>query len=155
MLRIDLSKRTVYKLGISFLRFPKRFYSADGHPVYSGQSKFGYLWMRYNYHLIKHPMQTKMLSAGFIAFAADIVCQVSFPADEMTDNKEGQRTKESSPFWKISWRRTFSMAAINMCLVSPMQHFWYGFLSTRIIGKSFFSAVQRVAIDQTFFTPCY
>jgi hypothetical protein len=110
------------------------------------QSSFTKLFEKYNYHLNENPILTKSITAGIIAFIADIICQVYFPANKEEDMKK-------SPLERINWRRTANFTFINLFLVPPVMHWWYGLLSTKIVGTSFIAAVKRVIIDQSLFAP--
>jgi hypothetical protein len=110
------------------------------------QSPFTRLFEKYNYHLNENPIITKSITAGIIAFIADILCQVYFPANKEEDMKK-------SPLERINWRRTANFTFINLVIVPPVMHWWYGLLSTKIVGTSFTAAVKRVVIDQSLFAP--
>ena len=122
-----------------FQRYTKRFFSTSSNT----NGKNGNLWEKYNYHLVENPIVTKSVTAGIIAFIADIVCQTYFPSPE--DAKK--------PNERMNWRRTLNFTFLNGVIVSPIMHYWYGFLSVRIVGTNLLAAVKRVAIDQSLFAP--
>lgn len=122
--------------------FGKRFFFVGKSSL--EQTKLGVLWENYNHHLFINPILTKSITAGIIAFAADVVCQTVFPTPE----------KAKIP-WKdrIDWNRTFNFTLLSTCVFPPITHYWYEFLSTKIIGNNFTSAIKRVACDQILFAP--
>lgn len=103
------------------------------------------LWERYNHQLVTNPIPTKCISAGLIAFVADIVCQTYFPSDG--------KLKEKPPLERIDWQRNFNFTLLNAVGISLLTHYWYGYLSTRIVGDTFAAALKRVFFDQTLFAP--
>lgn len=103
------------------------------------------LWAKYNHHLIANPLITKGITAGAIAFVADVLCQTIFPADEDSKKK---------PFLeRIEWKRTMNFTVLNTVFMSTSAHYWYGFLSTKIVGDTMLASAKRVAFDQLLFAP--
>lgn len=98
------------------------------------------LWVEYNRLLREKPLITKSITSGVIAFIADIACQKAMASD-----------KES----KIDWKRTAKFTTMNLVLVGPTLHYWYGFLMAKIPGTTTLSAVYRVACDQFLFAPFF
>jgi protein Mpv17 len=107
------------------------------------------LWDSYNSHLVTHPILTKALTAAFLSMVADLICQY-FTKPPGTPYEGGTITHKHN---KINWRRTFNWAAISFFVFAPLSHYWYGFLSTKISGDSFFSVAQRVLLDQFLYSP--
>lgn len=105
------------------------------------------LWARYNHHLVANPITTKCITAGVLATAADIVCQINFPLDP--------ETKKKPAMDRVDWKRTLNFAVLNTLMVPPVMHWWYGLLSTRIVGTTFMAAVKRVFFDQSIFAPLF
>jgi protein Mpv17 len=103
------------------------------------------LWERYNNQLHVNPIPTKCITAALIAFVADIVCQTYFPSDE--------KLKEKPPLERIDWQRNFNFTLLNAVGIPPLTHYWYGYLSTRIVGDTFAAALRRVFFDQALFAP--
>lgn len=103
------------------------------------------LWQRYNHQLMVNPIPTKCITAGVIAFVADIVCQTYFSSDE--------KLKEKPPMERIDWRRNFNFTLLNAVGIPPLTHYWYGYLSTRIVGDTIAAALKRVFFDQALFAP--
>lgn len=120
-----------------------RAFSADAKTsvVANGQG----LWAKYNHHLVVNPLITKGITAGAIAFVADIICQTAFTTDEEAKKK---------PFLdRVDWKRTFNFTLLNTVFMSTSAHYWYGFLSTKIAGDTMVAAIKRVAFDQLLFAP--
>ncbi len=113
----------------------------------AGSTQASSLWARYNHHLVANPITTKCITAGILATAADIVCQINFPLDPETKKKPAME--------RVDWKRTMNFAVLNTFMVPPVMHWWYGLLSTRIVGTSFMAAVKRVAFDQSIFAPLF
>lgn len=103
------------------------------------------LWEKYNHQLIVNPLVTKGITAGIIAFTADVICQTCFPTDE--------ETKKKPTLDRIDWKRSLNFTLLNTVFMSTSAHYWYGFLSTRIVGDTILAAVKRVAFDQLVFAP--
>lgn len=103
------------------------------------------LWAKYNYHLIENPLITKGITAGAIAFVADVICQTVFSSDKDSDKK--------TFFDRIDWKRTFNFTVLNTVFMSTSAHYWYGFLSTKIVGDTMIASAKRVAFDQLLFAP--
>jgi protein Mpv17 len=103
------------------------------------------IWEKYNQQLIVNPLVTKGITAGIIALIADIICQIYFPSDEKIKKKPIQE--------RIDWRRTINFTLLNTFLMSTTAHYWYGFLSTKIVGDTFGASLKRVFFDQFFFAP--
>ena len=118
----------------------RRFMSSQG--MFS--SKISTVWDAYNKNLVQSPILTKSITAGVIAIVADLVCQVYFPSKE--DAKKPAMDR-------IRWRRVFNFTFLSGVIFPPIMHYWYGFLSTQIVGTSFSAAVKRVACDQLLFAP--
>ena len=103
------------------------------------------LWQRYNDALSKSPLLTKSITAGVIAFTADIICQTYFP----TSIEDLQKPISD----RINWRRTANFTVLNIFVVAPSLHYWYSFLATRVVGTGFLPTIKRVALDQAIFAP--
>lgn len=103
------------------------------------------LWATYNHHLVVNPLITKGITAGVIALAADVICQTCFP--------ENEENKKKPVLDRIDWNRTFNFTLINTFFMSSTAHYWYGMLSTRIVGDTMLAAAKRVAFDQLLFAP--
>ena len=103
------------------------------------------LWQKYNHQLIENPILTKSITAGLLATAADVVCQIYFPLDPEEKKKPAME--------RVNWKRTFNFAVINTLFVPPLMHHWYGMLSVKIVGETFLAAVKRVFLDQSLFAP--
>ncbi|RYD36583.1 MAG: Mpv17/PMP22 family protein [Verrucomicrobiaceae bacterium] len=102
------------------------------------------LWQQYNKLLETHPLMTKCITAGAIAAVADVTCQVSFPSDEDANKSLLER---------MDWKRTRNFTIVNTFLFPPLAHYWYGFLSVKIVGTTFMAAIKRVVLDQMLFAP--
>jgi protein Mpv17 len=102
------------------------------------------LWQRYNELLVSHPIPTKCITGGLLAVIADITCQLAFPSAEMKYVPISER---------INWNRTKNFAIINTLFFPPIAHYWYGYLSVKIVGDTMLAAVKRVALDQILFAP--
>lgn len=111
---------------------------------FSTEMKANSLWTRYNQSLIKSPILTKSITAGVLAFIADITCQAYFPNKE----DENKPIKE-----RINFLRALKFTFLNSFIVPPIMHYWYNALSTKIIGDSLIAAIKRVACDQLLFAP--
>jgi uncharacterized membrane protein (DUF485 family) len=133
---------------MSFVSFPKLNALISASPLI-GKSPLSVVWGKYNVLLLTEPILTKSLTSAVLSFAGDLVCQYltrppSIPYEEswITQQKN-----------KISWRRTFSFTLISFLIFAPLSHYWYGFLSTKIVGDSFLCALQRVILDQFLYAP--
>jgi hypothetical protein len=100
------------------------------------------LYEKYNKLLLEKPVATKSITAGVIAFVADIMCQKLVK----TEGKENDG---------IDWRRTFNFTLMQFALIGPSLHFWYGFLMTRFPGAALVNTLQRVVLDQFLFAPFF
>lgn len=120
----------------------KRFLSTNSGMV---SSKIQTVWHEYNRHLVDSPILTKSITAGIIALVADVVCQVYFPSKEDANKSTLER---------IRWRRAFNFTFLSGVIMPPIMHYWYGYLSTQIVGTNFLAAAKRVACDQLLFAPC-
>jgi protein Mpv17 len=120
-----------------------RSFSADAKSsaIANGQS----LWAKYNHHLVVNPLITKGVTAGVIAFIADVICQTVFPADE--------KSKNLPVLDRIDWKRSFNFTLLNAFLMSTCSHYWYDFLSTKIVGDTMIASAKRVMFDQLLFAP--
>lgn len=116
-------------------------FTTASNPKFAAKS----LWYLYNQQLTTNPVLTKCLTAGLIAIAADVTCQTLFP-----ENPEDRKKPWTE---RYNFRRTATFTLINTFIFPPITHYWYGMLSTRIIGTDVLSAVKRVAIDQSTFGP--
>lgn len=112
-----------------------------GKPSTTSQS----LFERYNHLLVVKPVTTKCITAGILAFVADIVCQTYFPSDVKDAKKPINE--------RISWQRTSNFTLLNTVVVAPALHFWYSFLSSRIPGMGVIITIKRVVADQALFAP--
>jgi hypothetical protein len=115
--------------------------------LFSSVKSSSSLWKQYNHLLETRPIVTKCVTAGVLATGADIVCQINFPLD--------RETLKVAPFDRVDWRRTLNFAILNTLLVPPVMHWWYGLLSTKIVGTSFVAAIKRVILDQSIFAPLF
>ena len=108
-------------------------------------SKFGSLWYRYNQNLVFNPIPTKIISATALALLADITCQALFPSSKEEEKKP----------WKerIDWKRTLNFTVLSGLIFTPLTHYWYGFLSSKIVGDTLMTTAKRVALDQFIFAP--
>jgi protein Mpv17 len=121
----------VRRIATSLCRFSTN--SAPGTPSPS-------LFAKYNNLLLEKPVVTKSVTAGVIAFAADIICQKLVKIEGKVDDG-------------IDWRRTFNFTMMNLLLMGPAGHFWYGFLMTRFQSTGLVTTLQRVVLDQLVFGP--
>lgn len=101
------------------------------------------LWSKYNHHLHVNPIITKGITGGVIAVAADILCQAYFP-------DEDKEVKKKPILQRIDWYRSFNFSILAML---PIGHYWYAFLSTKIVGDNLATSALRVLLDQAVFTP--
>lgn len=126
---------------------PRRMLSSasNKNPLSESSSKVVGVWNAYNHQLVANPIMTKCITAGALAFVADIVCQVCYPSDP--------ELKDKAPLERIRWKRSLNFLFLNSIVVPPVMHYWYGMLSTRIVGTSFLAAVKRVFFDQALFAP--
>eukprot|EP01031_Cornospumella_fuschlensis_P027096 gene27096-32739_t len=120
----------------------RRFRSARSFS--SNTAKSSSIWQQYNSLLETHPLTTKCITAGVIAAVADVTCQVNFPSPEEVNKPILER---------MDWKRTRNFALVNTFLFPPLAHYWYGFLSVKIVGTTFLAAVKRVILDQMLFAP--
>lgn len=125
----------------------KRLMSTSERTSATMTATANHLWGKYNHQLNVNPVITKSLTAGAIAFSADIICQLFFPT---TVKKIKKPMKD-----RINWQRTANFTLINLVFVPPMVHYWYGFLSTRILGAGVVPTLKRVALDQFIFAPLF
>ena len=108
-------------------------------------------------------MLTKCITSGVLSFAADVVCQTQFPTHHETkdpavteDGTAGAVSSSITGVWdKIDFWRVLKFTALGTCLTGPALHVWYGFLARRFPGATFGQAIQRLALDQLVFAPCF
>eukprot|EP00730_Choanoeca_flexa_P008927 TRINITY_DN12558_c4_g1_i4.p1 TRINITY_DN12558_c4_g1~~TRINITY_DN12558_c4_g1_i4.p1 ORF type:complete len:233 (+),score=19.68 TRINITY_DN12558_c4_g1_i4:163-861(+) len=94
------------------------------------------LLSRYSNYLNTNPTATKVITAGFIGLAADLTAQVAI---------EGTRDLDT--------QRLLKFVGLQMIIIAPVLHVWYGFLNRRIPGNHLRIVVQRVLLDQLLFAP--
>jgi hypothetical protein len=102
----------------------------------AGSSANGFAAM-YSGWLVSHPLITKGITSGIITAGGDILCQVAI---------------EDGP---IDWARVLRMGLIGTALVAPVLHVWYGRLGKMIPAQTTVGALQRLALDQLVFGPCF
>jgi len=68
------------------------------------------LWGKYVQVLEARPLPTKVVTAGFLAAAGDIVAQTMLPGHP--DH--------------FSMQRLLNLVVVNMIYIAPILHFWYG-----------------------------
>lgn len=113
----------------------------------SQEVKDSSLWATYNRLLVEKPVATKSITSGVIAFVADITCQ------KLQKMNQKQAENETVADEGIDWKRTAKFTVINVVLVGPLLHYWYGTLVSKIPGTSLLSTAYRVAFDQLLFAP--
>lgn len=106
-------------------------------------SKFN-LWAKYLKYLEESPIMTKCVTSGVLSCGADVVCQLQFGDETLTEKDT-----------ELDLWRVLKFSAIGTFFVGPVLHHWYGFLGRRFVGSSLFTTVQRVAMDQLIFAPLF
>ncbi|GBG30321.1 Protein SYM1 [Hondaea fermentalgiana] len=129
----------------------------------------------YDGALRRRPVLVKCLTSGAIAGAGDLVAQLVLdPApvlkegnstasattsetgrDEPAtlDGKANLASKEAHTSLDLARLARFSL--LGGVLVGPTLHVWYGYLGTRIAGRSLAATIKRVVLDQAVFTPLF
>eukprot|EP01039_Chlorochromonas_danica_P004554 gene4553-4992_t len=79
----------------------------------------------------------------FLAVIADLTCQTVIAKND----------QDKPILERISWKRTFNFALISTCFFPPLAHYWYGWLSVKIVGDNLLAAMKRVFLDQVLFAP--
>mmetsp|Transcript_19764 Transcript_19764/g.38705 ORF Transcript_19764/g.38705 Transcript_19764/m.38705 type:complete len:196 (-) Transcript_19764:381-968(-) len=93
----------------------------------------------YDEALQRRPVLTKCLTSGAIAGAGDLLAQTFF-------------AEENATFDAARFAR---FATLGGVLVGPTLHVWYGYLGSKIVGRSASATLKRVVLDQTVFTPIF
>mmetsp|Transcript_26320 Transcript_26320/g.25166 ORF Transcript_26320/g.25166 Transcript_26320/m.25166 type:complete len:225 (+) Transcript_26320:132-806(+) len=102
------------------------------------------VWAKYLVLLKEKPMLTKCVTSGVLSCIADIICQIQFP-DPSTEKK-----KQGIDYWRV-----LKFTGIGTFFVGPTLHYWYGFLSLKFPGSTLLNTIQRLAVDQLIFAPCF
>eukprot|EP00045_Choanoeca_perplexa_P001468 m.19820 g.19820 ORF g.19820 m.19820 type:complete len:250 (-) comp10962_c0_seq2:227-976(-) len=90
----------------------------------------------YSQYLTTHPLTTKVLTAGVIGVVADLTAQLAIERSRQLDVP-----------------RLTKFVALQMAIIAPVLHVWYGFLNRRLPGNHVRVVLQRVALDQLAFAP--
>lgn len=132
-------------------------YSATRLRRFSSSVKGETLWKRYNEKVQSHPLMTKTITAGFLSFVADIVCQVGFPpvGKPITDTEIllESNSGKAEVIKSLDWPRVAKFTFLNAVWIAPALHFWYGFINRSIPGKGMTAVIQRLGLDQLLFAP--
>lgn len=108
----------------------------------------------YNRWLGAAPIMTKCTTSGLLSLMADVVCQIQFPAKPVASSS-GSTSTAAAPPPPIDVARVLKFAALGAFFTGPTLHYWYGFLAQRFPGATLGNAVQRLALDQLVFAPCF
>jgi hypothetical protein len=112
----------------------------------------------YSRKLDTHPLLTKGASSGLIAGAADYICQMLFDNDTSETEATPTSEQQASIVQTVHWDRlrTGRFVLLGVVLVTPVTHFWYSALATRILpGAGVVTVVKRVLLDQFFMAPLF
>lgn len=93
--------------------------------------------------LESHPLTTKCVTSGVLAFASDAACQKIDKA---------YISKGKKPY---DYERTARFTFLGTVYMAPILHVWYGFLMSSFIGTGALVTAQRVFFDQCCFAPVY
>lgn len=88
-----------------------------------------------------HPILTKALTSGIIAWSGDAVCQLLI---------ERNTNEHQYDAW-----RSVRFGFLGMALVGPVCHHWYGFLARIIPSQEAQGVAKRVFLDQFVFAPVF
>lgn len=108
-----------------------------------------FLLIKYNIALAKRPIFTKVMTAGVIMGAADILTQ--FLEQKLLTSNSSNEKKDTK--MKLDWYRTARMASINGLLMAPVLHYYYIWIERAIPGSSTFHILKKLAFDQTVVAP--
>ena len=117
-------------------------------------SSSGGFFSFYSRCLEESPILTKCITSGILSFAADMVCQIQFP-DPQQQQIGKKSTDKSIWYEQVDFWRVVKFTTLGACFTGPILHFWYGFLARRLPGASLGNAIQRLALDQLVFAPCF
>lgn len=112
-------------------------------------------WAMYNESLRKNPLTTKAVTAGVIAAAADVTCQIGFkPKSQQHGIDYDHASKQAGDeLAHVDWMRVAKFTILNALFVTPAIHYWYGFLNAKIAGAATGAVLKRVGLDQFAFNP--
>lgn len=96
----------------------------------------------YGASLQKRPIATKSVTAGFIFCLSDYLAQ----RWEVTANGEEK---------KINKTRMVVSALVGLLYFGPAAHAWYGMIFKLLPGTSLVSTLQKAALGQAIFGPCF
>ena len=116
----------------------------------------------YSTKLETHPIATKCITSGIIAGTGDLICQY------MVHNHQARKLKGirdehdavkanvgNRNVFTPDWVRTGRFFVLGFGLVAPAEHIWFGYLNSRIPGKSIQAVLKRLFCDQILFVPFY
>lgn len=115
------------------------FHSSPPRSASAGPGSSSSLWSRYSDRLESHPVSTKSLTSGGIAFFGDVLSQNLLN----TDGKD------------FDFGRLLRYSVLGSCFVGPTLHYWYGFLAKKVPGVLLRDSIQRLLIDQFIFSPFF
>jgi peroxisomal membrane protein 2 len=132
------------------------------------------MWNAYLKALEKRPILVKAVTSGFLAFSADVICQLYSPhKDQLRKLKEKHQQESAEGNGNPAAETEFSLHELQLRLsiidkkrlsiftflgvayIGPCLHFWYGFLMRAISGVSARATLTRVMLDQSVFAPTF
>lgn len=105
----------------------------------------------YSCKLETNPLVTKSITGGLIAATGDTICQFG----TYTPSEDKKEDGSEPDFWKEIYRptRSFHFFLMGAFFASPLNHFWFNFLSRHFAGQSWIAITRRVFLDQFLWCP--
>jgi protein Mpv17 len=96
--------------------------------------------------LQSYPIRTKSITACAIFALSDIMAQRLEKSDS---------SSSSSSSSSLQWSRIMASALVGLLYFGPAAHFWYEWIFRILPGTSLVSTLQKAALGQLIFGPCF
>ncbi|GKY98845.1 hypothetical protein MPSEU_000840500 [Mayamaea pseudoterrestris] len=115
-------------------------------PVAAMTTALGSFARFYEGSLARRPIVTKSLTAGFIFGLSDLLAQ-------KIESRDSSKTTKSVS--QLDWSRILASAAVGLFYFGPAAHYWYNWVFSILPGTSLASTLQKAALGQLIFGPCF
>jgi hypothetical protein len=104
---------------------------------------------KYQSCVAKAPFLTNGTMGFMIAGTGDLVCQRYFEYPRLLERLRKKKGDSSSISFEWDKKRSFQMGFIRAAVITPFVLFWYPFITALSPGRSFFSILGRIVLDQS------